>query len=155
MSVGPTIRPLRRRAIIATATVAALTAAGCGGGDPAGDAERFCGEVQAHAAELTTPPGSEDDIDALLDLYRDIAAFAPLAVEDDWNHVVSAYETASTVVIGDVESEQTALAAIFAAEKAAIAVQRWLQDTCAVDIGPVFTIVPLGQPESVPPTSGP
>ena len=93
----------------------------------------------------------EDDIEPLLDLYRDIAAVAPLAVEEDWNQLVSAYETASTVVPGDADSEQQALAAIYSSEQSAAAVDRWLRANCAVDIGPVFTIVPQ-DPATAPPT---
>jgi hypothetical protein len=44
-------------------------------------------------------------------------------------------------VPGDPESQQTALAAIYSTEKSATAIDRWLEKTCAVDIGPVFTIV--------------
>ena len=72
------------------------------------------------------------------------ATLAPLGVEDDWDQLVSAYETASTVVIGDQESEQAALTAIYSSEKSAAAVEAWLIANCAVDIGPVFTIVPQG-----------
>jgi len=45
------------------------------------------------------------------------------------------------VVPGDPESEQSALAAIFSTEKSAAAIDSWLETNCAVDIGPVFTIV--------------
>jgi hypothetical protein len=57
---------------------------------------------------------------------------------------VSAYETASTVIIGDQESEQAALTAAYSSEKSAAAIEAWLLANCAVDIGPVFTIVPQG-----------
>ena len=57
---------------------------------------------------------------------------------------MSAYETASTVVIGDQESEQAALTAAYSSEKSAAAIEAWLMANCAVDIGPVFTIVPQG-----------
>lgn len=106
------------------------------------NAERFCGEVAANKEALTAPQLVYDnDIDPLLDLYRGIAALAPLGVEDDWAQIVTAYETASTVVIGDEASEQQALAAIYSSERSAAAVDAWLQANCAVDIGPVFTIV--------------
>lgn len=118
---------------------------GACGGDEAPSAERFCGEVAANKDALTNPAlAYTDDIEPLLDLYREIGALAPIAVEPDWNHLVSAYETASTVVIGDQESEQEALTAIYSAEKSAAAVEAWLVANCAVDIGPVFTIVPHG-----------
>jgi hypothetical protein len=119
----------------------AVTLVGCAGGD-AGSAERFCGEIQVHAEQLTQPNLQfEDDIEPFLDLYREIAELAPLSIEPEWDQLISAYETASTVVPGDPESEQTALAAIYSTERSAAAIDRWLEKTCAVDIGPVFTIV--------------
>jgi hypothetical protein len=120
----------------------AVTLVGCTGGGDAGNAERFCGEIQVHAEQLTQPNLQfEDDIEPFLDLYREIAELAPLSIEPEWDQLISAYETASTVVPGDPESEQTALAAIYSTERSAAAIDRWLEKTCAVDIGPVFTIV--------------
>jgi hypothetical protein len=145
-----------RSAQLLTAALAIAGLAACSGSEPP-SAERFCGEVQLNRDQLTDPDiTSESDIDDLLDLYRDIAALAPLAVADDWNQLISAYETASTVLVGDEESEQEALAAIYRSEGSAAAVQQWLQANCAVDIGPVFTIAPQVPGEiTVPPTSAP
>lgn len=164
-SLVPNVRsdPPRRSATLAAATLAAITALVACGGDEAPSAERFCGEVAANREALTNPELTyADDVDALLDLYREIGDLAPLGVQEDWDQIVSAYETASTVVIGDQESEQEALTAIYSSEKSAAAVEAWLMANCAVDIGPVFTIVPQGPVEvtlppndSVPPTSGP
>lgn len=138
--------PVSRRARFRTPAVVACVAAGlvasCSGNDAAGSAERFCGEVQINADRLTQPDLQfSDDIEPFLDLYREIGTLAPLAIEPEWDQLIDAYETASTVVPGDPESEQSALAAIFSTEKSAAAVDRWLEANCAVDIGPVFTIV--------------
>ena len=112
------------------------------GGDDAGSAERFCGEINANAARLTNPDLQyADDIEPLLALYRSIGELAPLSIEKEWDQLTAAYETASTVVPGDVESEQIALSAIFSTEKSAAAVDDWLIRNCGIDIGPVFTIV--------------
>ena len=121
-----------------------LVIAACGS-DDAGNAERFCGEIEVNAERLTNPNLQfSDDIEPFLDLYREIGELAPLAIEIEWNQIVTAYETASTVVLGDPESEQQALVAIYSTEKSAAAVDRWLERNCAVDIGPVFTIVAQG-----------
>ena len=135
-----------RRIVAAASGVVALAAgvAACGD-DDGGDAERFCGEVAANAEALTNPAVEyENDIEPLLDLYRDIGSLAPLAIEQEWNQLVAAYETASLVVPGDAASEQEALAAIYSSEQSAAAIDRWLRANCAVDIGPVATIVPQG-----------
>ena len=137
--------PHRVSALTAVAVAAALAAlSGCGA-DENPSAERFCGEVAANKDALTNPQIIySDDIEPLLDLYRDIGALAPLGVEDDWDQLVSAYETASTVIVGDQESEQAALTAAYSSEKSAAAIEAWLISNCAVDIGPVFTIGPQG-----------
>ncbi len=123
----------------------ALATTGCGflDEDDGGDAARFCGEIAANAERLTQPQLQfDDDIEPLLDLYREIGEFAPLAIEPEWDQLVDAYETAASVVPGDEVSEQQALAAIYSSESAAAAVDRWLMENCAVDLGPVATIVP-------------
>ena len=100
------------------------------------------GEVDDRRTELTSPDLEfSDEIEPLLDLYRNVGALAPLSIETEWDRLTSAYETASTVVPGDEESEQIALSAIFSTEKSAAAIDRWLEANCSVDIGPVFTIV--------------
>lgn len=143
----------RRSAKLALGALSIGLLVACGGSENP-SAERFCGEVEANTAQLTDPDIATDgDIDDILDLYRRIGALAPLAVEDDWNHIVRAYETASTVVIGDEDSEQAALEAIYRSEGPAAAVQRWLRDNCAVDIGPVFTIVPQGPVATAAPST--
>jgi hypothetical protein len=143
-----------RRAVPGLIAAALVVLAGCGGSDRS--AERFCSEVAENESALVDPQlAFEDDIGPLLDLYRGIGDTAPLAVEEDWDELVAAYETASTVVPGDAESEQVALAAIYSAEESAANVDRWLRQNCAVDIGPIATIVPQGPDVVAPPASVP
>jgi hypothetical protein len=130
---------------------AALLGAACGGGEPPGDSERFCGEVQANSAALTTAPATEDEIDGFLDEYRRIGELAPLAIEPHWQALVLNYETASTVEPEDPESVQRAVGRAYATERSAVAVKTWLLANCNVDIGPVSTIVPPAPPP--PPTT--
>ena len=126
---------------LAAATAATLLLAACGD-DDAGNAERFCGEIDENRELLTSPSlAFSDDVEPLLDLYREVADLAPLAIEEEWDQLVATYETASTVVIGDEESEQAALVAAYQSEEAAVAVANWLRDNCAVDIGPLTTVV--------------
>jgi hypothetical protein len=147
----PAVLPRLRTPALLVAAIVAIAACGESGGN----AERFCGEIAANADALTNPQlVYSDDIEPLLELYRDIGDLAPLAVEEDWNQLVSAYETASTVVIGDQASEQEALAAIYSSEESAATIDRWLRANCAVDIGPVATIV-SHTPVTAPPPSTP
>jgi hypothetical protein len=147
--------PRRSATLVAVALTAAISSLTACSGEEAPSAERFCGEIAANKEALTSPQlVYTDDIDPLLDLYRDVGALAPLGVQPDWDQIVSAYETASTVVVGDQESEQAALTAIYTSEKSAAAVETWLMANCAVDIGPVFTIVPQGPVTITVPPSG-
>ncbi len=129
------------RSIAAVTVLATLSLTACDDGG-AGNAERFCGEIDENKS-LLTDPGLvySDDIEPLLDKYREIADLAPLAIEQEWRDLVRTYETASTVVLGDVESEQAALAAAYQSETSAVAVADWLRANCAVDIGPLTTIL--------------
>lgn len=134
----------RRRSVVTSALVAAAASAlaSCGD-DSAGDAQRFCGEIEQHSAELFTPEiDGVEDIDPLIELYREIGEFAPLAIEPEWDQLVLNYETASSVVPDDDKSVQAATAQAYQSEKSAAAVKQWLVDNCALDIGPVATIVP-------------
>lgn len=132
--------PVHIAAVLAVVTAGLLSA--CSGGSDAGNTEQFCAEIQANAEQLTQPNLQfSDDIEPLLDLYRDIGSSAPLAIELEWDQLTLAYETASTIVPGDTESEQVALTAIYSTEESAAAVDVWLETNCGVDIGPVFTIV--------------
>lgn len=136
---------VRARSIVLTGAGAlvplGLLATSCGDDGP-GDTARFCGEVQAHAAELTTGPAALDDVGGYVELYRDIGRVAPLAIEPHWQALVLNYETASTVNMADPESVQRALAQAYATERSAVAVTTFLLTNCGVDIGPVATIVP-------------
>ena len=108
----------------------AIALVGCDGGDGGGSAERFCGEIQLHSEQLTQPNLQfEDDIEPLLDLYREIGELAPLSIEPEWDQLIGAYETASTVVPGNPDSQQMALSAIYSTEKSAAAVDKWLEKT--------------------------
>jgi hypothetical protein len=128
-------------AVVGAVALAILVTA-CGDGG-AGDAERFCGEIAENKDALVAPALEfSDDVEPLLDLYRDIGDLAPLSIQAEWTNLVDAYETASTVVIDDPESQQVAAAAIYSSEESAAAIDNWLMANCAVDIGPVVTLVP-------------
>ena len=108
------------------------------------DAGRFCGEVEANRVALTDPRIEfSDDIEPFLALYRSVGELAPLAIEDEWDRLVDNYETASTVVPGDVDSEQRAITSALQSEEAATEVSTWLRENCGVDLGPLSTLVPI------------
>jgi hypothetical protein len=137
------------------AVVITVTATGCGNDEPGGDAMRFCGEIEVNQEALFAPElESAADVDAVIELYREIGQLAPLAVEPDWDQLIVNYETAGDVIAGDEDSLQAATVEAYQSEKSAAAVQQWLIDNCALDIGPVATIVPHdGQAPATTPTT--
>ena len=139
------MRSAPRRAV--ELAVPALVLAACGGGE-AGDREAFCTDLAAQREAIVAPDlRSLADVEALLDVYRELAAEAPLAIDELWDALVLAFETASTVIPGDAESEQLALARMYATEPSALAVADWVEANCEIKL-PVVTVGPA-------PSSGP
>lgn len=129
--------------MITIAMAGAFVLGACGDDDAGGDASRFCGEIEANLIRLTAPQlQSAAEIEPLLELYRDIGDFAPIAIEPEWDQLILNYETASTVVPGDDDSVQTAIVMALRSEQAGARVKQWLIDNCALDIGPVATLAP-------------
>lgn len=134
-----------RSRLLSCLIVGAATLGACSNDAPGGNAERFCGEIELHRTRLTAPELETDaDVEAFLALYRDVGEFAPLAIETEWDQLILNYETASTVVPGDDESIQAAVATALRSEQAGARVKQWLVDNCALDIGPVATLAPQG-----------
>ena len=127
--------PVRSARPLVTLT-AVLALAGCDD-DGAGDTEQFCDEVAANVEALRAAPATADEVEELLDLWRDVGDGAPLAIEPEWDAYTDNLELAWTS-----EDDQEALASTFAAEQSTVAIAAWLSDTCGIDFGPVTTIVP-------------
>ena len=128
--------------VASTVASVSLLAAGCGDDGVASDAERFCGEAKAQRDMIVTPPmATEAELEASLEFFRLMGELAPVAIADQWNDIVAAMETASTVVPGDPESEQQAALQAYATERSAYEVAVCLQRNCGVDI-PITTIAP-------------
>jgi hypothetical protein len=90
---------------------------------------------------VAPPMATEAEVEATLDFYRLMGQLAPVAIADQWNEIVHAMETASTVVPGDPESEQQVALQAYATERSAYEVAVWLRRNCGVDI-PITTIAP-------------
>jgi hypothetical protein len=128
------------RAVVAPALVAVLV--GCGDDGVDADAERFCGEARDRRDTIVAPPmANQAELDASLQFFRLMGELAPLEIAEQWNELVLAMETASTVVPGDADSEQRAAIQAYAAERSAYEVAVWLKRYCAIDI-PLTTIAP-------------
>jgi hypothetical protein len=132
--------PSRVLSSAAAVAVLGVLAMGCGDDGP-GDTAKFCGEVKAHSKELLTAPTSLAEVPAFLGLYKRIDKVAPLAIQPHWDALILNFETASSVDPADPASVQKALALAYATEASAVKVHDFLLANCAVDIGPVATIV--------------
>jgi len=143
--------PIRRAVVGSAAAIAiplALTA--CNDDGKTGDTARFCERVQDNLDALRANPTTPAEVDQLIDLYNEVGASAPLAIEPDWSALALNLETAWTA-----EDQQEALARAYATERSAVAVAAWLNDNCAIDFGPVSTIVEQVTTTIAPATTAP
>ena len=137
---------MRFRVILTTSTLAAVIGLlGCG--DSARrSAERFCGELIAHANEIKTPPKSAEEVPALITLYSKMGEVAPLDIEADWEKLYGNLKTANTVDVADPASTQQAADSAYATVRSATAVVTWAQQNCGLDLGPVGSVPGGAQP---------
>lgn len=149
----------RASALVATLGVSSLVAvlalAACSD-EPERTVAAYCDEVRANIDALTAPNvATSADIAPLIDRYRVIAAVAPATVEPEWQELVSALETASTVVAGDTESLEIATRAALAGQPAYSRIQQYTQTECQVAIGtPPPPTNPVTATTVVPPSTG-
>jgi len=136
--------PTLRRAIGAV-LVSGLVAgtAACRDDGGGGDTATFCGQVDEHLDELRAVPETEQDVESLIALWKDVGDDAPLSIEPDWQAHVLLYETVwDPEILTDDEKAEEAYARAFATERSSVAVAAWVNDNCGFDWGPVETIVP-------------
>ena len=105
--------------------------------DDGGDTEQFCDEVAQNVENLRLTPATEDEVEDLIELWRDVGDNAPLAIEAEWDAHTNNIELAWTS-----DDQQEVVASTFAAEQSNVAIAAWLSDYCDIDFGPVTTIVP-------------
>jgi hypothetical protein len=135
------LRPPHGSAAIVAALVLTSLAA-CGDDGVESDAERFCGEATTRRDMIVSPPmATEGEVEATLDFYRLMGELAPVAIAEQWDDIVTAMETASTIEPGDPDSEQQVALQAYATERSAYEVAVWLERNCGVDI-PITTIAP-------------
>lgn len=116
----------------------------------------YCGQVQLHADTINAPAiDSSDDIEATLEVYRSVADAAPVAIEPEWEVLISGLETAATVVPADPESMARVNDAALAGQPAATRIQQYTLDVCGTAIGsppPSTNPVTMTAPAATQPT---
>lgn len=107
---------------------------------------RYCTEVGNHLAELNTPTLTDAaDVAAMLDAWRTVAEAAPLAVQPEWDRLMAAMETASTVDPSNADAMQRIADAARANEPSANKVIDYTFTLCGVRIGegsPITSTLP-------------
>jgi hypothetical protein len=132
----------RRGSAAILAVLLATSISACGDDGVQSDAERFCGEASTRRDMIVSPPmATEAEVEATLDFYRLMGELAPVAISTQWNDIVHAMETASTLVPADPDSQQQVALQAYATERSAYEVAVWLKRNCGVDI-PITTIAP-------------
>ena len=145
--------PHRRRLVVAIALAATVAHAACGDDAPERTEGAYCTEVGNRLTDLNSPViATADDVEAVLESWREVAARAPLAVEDDWAVVIANMETAATVDPNDPESVQQMADAARQGEPAATRVITYTYQLCGATIGGVTPVTTT--PLQVPPTTG-
>lgn len=102
--------------------------------------ENYCKTVNEHLTDLNAPViNTQADIDRVVAAWRQVAATAPLAVQEEWSAMVDNVETASTVDPSDAASVQRVADQARRTEPSANKVIQYTQATCGVTIGSAGT----------------
>jgi len=108
---------------------------------------------------MTTPA----QVRATVNSYERLTERAPLNIESDIKVFTALLRVASSVNPSDKEALQQLANSSYAANQSALAVRKWVKDTCAVDISTGLNITPpriattttTSVSTSVPPSSVP
>ena len=126
------------RSVVAfSAAALALSALAACGDAPQRSAERFCGELKAHANEIQSAPPTVEAIPAYITLYSKMGEVAPLDIESEWETVYGSLKTANTINVADPASVQAATDAALATQQAAEKVVAWALANCQITLAPV------------------
>jgi hypothetical protein len=117
-------------------SVASLTMISCGNA-PTRSAERFCGELTAHKADIRELPTSDTSIAQLITLYSQMGEVAPLDIQADWDQLSTNLKTASSVDVKDPASVQAAADSAYATQKSAQSLAAWALTVCGFDVGAI------------------
>jgi hypothetical protein len=126
-----------RSVVAISAAALALSALAACADAPQRSAERFCGELKAHANEIQSAPPTIEAIPAYITLYSKMGEVAPLDIESDWETVYGSLKTANTINVADPASVQAATDAALATQQAAEKVVVWAQTNCEITLAPV------------------
>jgi hypothetical protein len=124
-----------KRALVAATVGCAVALAACGDDPTERSESNYCTEVGNHLSDLNSPAlAVPADIDRVIASWRTVARSAPLAIEAEWNTMVSNLETAATVDPNDPVSMQRVADSARSSEPAANLILTYTQQKCGADI---------------------
>lgn len=125
--------------VLGVSTLSALVLGACSGEDTR-DPAAFCERMRTVQPALTDP----NDPAALLALYQDLDAHAPLQIRDDWHQITALLARVNSYDPTDTAETQEVQQAVLRSQAAVTAVAVWARDSCQIDLGPIPTTVPIG-----------
>lgn len=137
---GAARRSLTMRSLAASAAL--MLIAGCASG-PERSTGAFCERLRAEQPHLEGPLATPEDVQRLVELYRDLAALAPLAIQEEWDRITALVEAAASVDLGDPAAVDALREQAYATERAARDVSAWVADRCGITL-PVGGVLPSG-----------
>ncbi len=127
---------MRRRAASLLAVTMAALAGACGTDPPATTQAAYCDATHRHRAELSRPLlAAAADVPALLGVYADMHAHAPLAIGREWAVVEALVRAAAGVDRNDPAALAELARSARLARTAADQVVAYTQQICGVLIG--------------------
>jgi hypothetical protein len=150
--------PMKCSSAVAVLVISAVGLVACAD-DQERTEGRYCTEVGNHLTALNSPTlTNAAEVDVMLDAWRTVADAAPLAVQPEWDRLMAAMETASTVDPSDAEAMQRIADTARSNEPSANKVIDYTFTLCGVRIGegaPITTttLPPTTLPASTPPAS--
>lgn len=143
------MRSTTARTTTLAVAVLALTFTACGENADQRSESSYCTQVGNHLADLNSPVIAADrDIERVLDAWRTVSKSAPIAVQAEWETMVSNLETAITVDPNDPASMQLVADTARRSEPAANRVINYTQQRCGALIGSVAP-TPATLPDSM------
>jgi len=151
----------RRTISVASAITLMLALASCSSPERTGTS--FCGQLAKELPTISLRMTTPAQVRATVNSYERLTERAPLNIESDIKVFTALLRVASSVNPSDKEALQQLANSSYAANQSALAVRKWVKDTCAVDISTGLNITPpriattttTSVSTSVPPSSVP
>lgn len=123
---------------------AALVVTSCSDGEDRSEGQ-YCTLVGDNLTVLNAPPlATVDDVAAVVETWKLVAAAAPLAIEPEWDALIATLETAATIDPADTAAVQALADRARANEQSANRIIDYTFKVCGATIGPVTPVSTTG-----------